>query len=103
MSLMYGKEKNEEHEFGLWRSHETHEFVLNHAKDSAADIGFISFFNRLPHKRADTIRLFDRKEFYSGARVFLSSLSFENAHVVGDKFMVQTPSTSQLTSFGRIL
>ncbi|KLO12951.1 DNA mismatch repair protein MSH2 [Schizopora paradoxa] len=48
MALMYGKEKNEEHEF-----------------DSAADLGFISFFNRLPHKRPDTIRLFDRREFYS--------------------------------------
>lgn len=44
---MYGKEKNENHEF------------------DQADVGFISFFNRLPPKRPDTIRIFDRKDFYS--------------------------------------
>ncbi|TDL24664.1 DNA mismatch repair protein MSH2 [Rickenella mellea] len=48
MSFMYGKEKNEDHEI-----------------DSAADVGFISFFKNLPAKRPDTIRLFDRREFYS--------------------------------------
>ena len=30
-----------------------------------ADVGFVSFFNKLPSKRADTIRLFDRRDFFS--------------------------------------
>ncbi|KAH8110312.1 DNA mismatch repair protein MSH2 [Phellopilus nigrolimitatus] len=47
MALMYGKEKNEEHEF------------------DQADVGFLTFFSRLPSKRADTIRLFDRRDFFS--------------------------------------
>ncbi|OCB91766.1 DNA mismatch repair protein MSH2 [Sanghuangporus baumii] len=44
---MYGKEKNEDHEF------------------DQVDVGFISFFSKLPPKRADTIRLFDRRDFFS--------------------------------------
>ncbi|KAL5514499.1 hypothetical protein ACEPAG_2588 [Sanghuangporus baumii] len=47
MALMYGKEKNEDHEF------------------DQVDVGFISFFSKLPPKRADTIRLFDRRDFFS--------------------------------------
>ncbi|THH09566.1 hypothetical protein EW145_g1915 [Phellinidium pouzarii] len=47
MSLMYGKEKNVDHEF------------------DQADVGFLTFFSRLPPKRADTIRLFDRRDFFS--------------------------------------
>ncbi|EJD05353.1 DNA mismatch repair protein MSH2 [Fomitiporia mediterranea MF3/22] len=47
MALMYGKEKNEDHDF------------------DQADISFISFFSKLPPKRADTIRLFDRRDFFS--------------------------------------
>ncbi|KAI5118904.1 hypothetical protein M0805_002819 [Coniferiporia weirii] len=47
MSLMYGKEKNEDHDF------------------DQADVGFLTFFSRLPPKRADTIRLFDRRDFFS--------------------------------------
>lgn len=30
-----------------------------------ADVGFISFFHRLPPKKEDTIRLFDRQGFYT--------------------------------------
>ena len=29
------------------------------------DVGFISFFSKLPQKRPDTIRLFDRRDFFS--------------------------------------
>ena len=29
-----------------------------------ADVGFISFFKSLPPKRSDTIRLFDRRDFF---------------------------------------
>ena len=39
--------------------------IPTHNLDNAGNIGFISFFNQLPQKRADTIRLFDRKDFYS--------------------------------------
>jgi DNA mismatch repair protein MSH2 len=34
-------------------------------KVDGADVSFISFFNSLTPKRPDTIRLFDRKDFYS--------------------------------------
>lgn len=69
MSLMYGKEKSDEHEFGesvlaSIRRRPTHPLTKTKCADSA-DVGFISFFNRLPPKRADTVRLFDRREFFS--------------------------------------
>ncbi|KIK97618.1 hypothetical protein PAXRUDRAFT_824778 [Paxillus rubicundulus Ve08.2h10] len=51
MSLMYGKEKDADHD-------------LAHASDP----GFVSFFSKLPKKsptESGTIRLFDRNDFYS--------------------------------------
>ncbi|KAH7882344.1 DNA mismatch repair protein [Phlebopus sp. FC_14] len=51
MSLMYGKEKDADHD-------------LAHASDP----GFVSFFSKLPKKsptESGTVRLFDRNEFYS--------------------------------------
>ncbi|KIJ61455.1 hypothetical protein HYDPIDRAFT_137783 [Hydnomerulius pinastri MD-312] len=51
MSLMYGKEKDADHDIA-----------------HASDPGFISFFHKLPKKspaESGTVRLFDRNEFYS--------------------------------------
>jgi DNA mismatch repair protein MSH2 len=51
MSLMYGKEKDADHD-------------LAHASDP----GFVSFFSKLPKKsptESGTVRLFDRNDFYS--------------------------------------
>ena len=67
MSLMYGKEKNENHEYGASSAFLLIVPSLIHTNKRAeqADVGFISFFHKLPPKRPDTIRLFDRREFYS--------------------------------------
>ncbi|KAH7924717.1 DNA mismatch repair protein [Leucogyrophana mollusca] len=50
MSLMYGKEKDADHEI-----------------EHASDPGFVSFFHKLPAKSPEkgTVRLFDRTDFYS--------------------------------------
>ncbi|EIW77166.1 DNA mismatch repair protein [Coniophora puteana RWD-64-598 SS2] len=50
MALMYGKEKDAEHEI-----------------EQASDPGFVSFFSKLPKKSPETgtVRLFDRGDFYS--------------------------------------
>ena len=40
-------------------------FLTKRDRTGEADVGFLSFFHKLPPKRADTIRLFDRREFYS--------------------------------------
>ncbi|EGN92589.1 hypothetical protein SERLA73DRAFT_117197 [Serpula lacrymans var. lacrymans S7.3] len=50
MALMYGKEKDADHDI-----------------EHSSDPGFISFFSRLPAKSPEngTVRLFDRNDFYS--------------------------------------
>ena len=64
---MYGKEKNENHEYGASSAFLliVPSLIYTNKRAEQADVGFISFFHKLPPKRPDTIRLFDRREFYS--------------------------------------
>jgi DNA mismatch repair ATPase MutS len=66
--------------------------------------GFIKFFRNLPEKNEDTIRIFDRKEYYSAhgedANFIANTVSRTPQYKSDSSILIGSRCTRQLPSYG---